>query len=83
MRDDHERVLDIIEAIERIEKVSGRGKNFFYEDEMAQVWIIHHLQILGEAARGVFSGIPGGSYRYPLVGHYRDEKYPHPPLFWN
>jgi hypothetical protein len=38
MRDDGERILDIIEAIERIGKVSDRGKEFFYQDEMAQVF---------------------------------------------
>ncbi|MDN7013317.1 DUF86 domain-containing protein [Methanoculleus sp. FWC-SCC3] len=50
-----ERVLDILEAIERIERVSVRGREFFYDDEMAQVWVIHHLQIIGEAVRGISS----------------------------
>jgi len=50
-REDRERVLDILEAIARIEKVSSRGKDLFYKDEMVQVWVIHHLQILGEAVR--------------------------------
>ncbi len=36
MRDDRERVLDIIEAIDRIERVSDRGREYFYNDEMAQ-----------------------------------------------
>lgn len=33
-----------------------RGREFFYDDEMAQVWVIHHLQIIGEAVRGISSG---------------------------
>ncbi len=37
MRDDHERVIDIIEAIERIEKITSKGKRVFYDDEMVQV----------------------------------------------
>ncbi|MFA6673526.1 MAG: DUF86 domain-containing protein [Methanoculleus sp.] len=53
MRDDRERVLDILEAIERIQKISVRGREYFYNDEMAQVWVIHHLQIIGEAVRGI------------------------------
>jgi uncharacterized protein with HEPN domain len=53
MRDDHGRVLDIIEAIARIEKVSSRGRDLFFQDEMVQVWVIHHLQIIGEAVRGI------------------------------
>lgn len=36
MRDDRERVLDILEAIKRIEKVAVRGRDHFYGDEMAQ-----------------------------------------------
>jgi uncharacterized protein with HEPN domain len=53
MRDDRERILDILEAIARIEKVSVKGRSCFYDDEMVQVWILHHLQIIGEAVRGV------------------------------
>jgi uncharacterized protein with HEPN domain len=53
MRDDRERTLDIVEAIDRIERVSVKGKDFFFGDEMAQVWVIHHLQIIGEAVRGI------------------------------
>ena len=80
MRDDRERVLDILEAIERIQKISVRGREYFYNDEMAQVWVIHHLQIIGEAVRGIslkfgtgnpgipWSGIIG--MRNILVHHY-------------
>ena len=50
MRDDHERLLDIMEAITRIEKYAARGREAFDADELIQVYIIHHLQILGEAA---------------------------------
>ncbi|MDK2890118.1 MAG: hypothetical protein PWR21_750 [Methanoculleus sp.] len=55
MRDERERLLDIIEAIERIERVATQGRKYFYNDEMAQVWVIHHLQIIGEAVRGISS----------------------------
>ncbi len=53
MRDDRERLLDILEAIERIEKYAARGLQFFEHDELVQVWILHHLQIIGEAARAL------------------------------
>ena len=33
---ENERLLDILEAIERIEHVSVRGREYFYDDEMAQ-----------------------------------------------
>lgn len=65
MRNDQERLLDIQEAIERIEKYSIRGKEEFEKDELLQTWIIHHLQIIGEAAariseefRKTYSEIP-------------------------
>ena len=50
MRSDKERILDILEAIERIEKYSVQGKEPFENDELIQNWAIHHLQIIGEAA---------------------------------
>ncbi len=53
MRDDTQWLLDIIEAIERIERYSSRGKDAFEEDELIQNWIVHHLQVIGEAARSL------------------------------
>jgi uncharacterized protein with HEPN domain len=53
MRDDRKRLLDIIEAIERIEKYASRGREAFDCDELIQNWIVHHLQVIGEAARGL------------------------------
>ncbi len=49
MRDDRERLLDILEAIERIQKYAARGKDVFFKDDLIQVWVIHHIQIIGEA----------------------------------
>ena len=50
VRSDRERLLDIVEAIEKIEQRVSRDLDEFAEDEMQQVWVIHHLQIIGEAA---------------------------------
>jgi len=50
MRDDRERLLDIREAIENIQKYAARGKDAFRKDELIQTWVLHHIQILGEAA---------------------------------
>lgn len=52
MRSDRERLLDMLEAIGKIEQHVNResGYSRFEEDEMLQVRIIHHLQIIGEAA---------------------------------
>jgi uncharacterized protein with HEPN domain len=53
VRDDRERLLDMQEAIERIAKYAARGREAFEQDELIQTWILHHLQILCEAARAV------------------------------
>ena len=51
MRDNRERLRDIIEAIERLEKYANQGKTAFEQQELIQTWIIYHLQIIGEASR--------------------------------
>ena len=49
-REPGERILDMLQAIERIERYAGRGKDAFEKDELIQTWIVHHLQVIGEAA---------------------------------
>jgi len=44
------RLIDMLEAIERIERYTVRGRRAFEEDELIQTWFVHHLQIIGEAA---------------------------------
>ncbi|MBI3038148.1 DUF86 domain-containing protein [bacterium] len=56
MRDHLERLRDIIEAIEKIERYSCKGKEAFLHDELIQIWMIHHLEIIGEAGRSVSEG---------------------------
>ncbi|MGB7571091.1 MAG: DUF86 domain-containing protein [Methanothrix sp.] len=53
MRDDREWLLDLLEAMEKIEKYSSRGRQAFEEDELIQNWILHQLQIIGEALRNI------------------------------
>ncbi|BER91688.1 hypothetical protein M15_04320 [Atrimonas thermophila] len=50
MRNPKERLLDILDAITKIERYAARGREAFERDELIQVWILHHLQIIGEAA---------------------------------
>ncbi len=50
MRSDTERLRDMLEAIVQLERYAMRGQDAFNQDELLQVWIIHHLQIVGEAA---------------------------------
>lgn len=53
MRDDRLRLEDIREAIEQVQKYAKRGRQAFDEDELVRVWILHHLEIIGEACRGL------------------------------
>lgn len=50
MRDPFERIRDMVEAIHRIEKYASHGRKAFDADELIQVYVLHYLQILGEAA---------------------------------
>jgi uncharacterized protein with HEPN domain len=53
VRDDAERLRDILEAIERIERYAIRGRAAFESDELIQTWVLHHLRIIGEATRAL------------------------------
>ena len=50
MRDPKERLRDILEAIARIDQYAAQGRAAFEREELIQVWVVHHLQIIGEAA---------------------------------
>lgn len=64
MRNDFERVRDILRAIDKIEERTPSTRGEFDEDELLQVWAIHHIEILGKAARGLGDGF---RQRHPQV----------------
>jgi len=80
MRNERERLLDILEAIERIEKYAEEGKDAFESDELIQTWIVHHIAIIGEACRTLpnefqarYASVPWAdivAMRNILVHHY-------------
>jgi uncharacterized protein with HEPN domain len=53
VRDPKERLLDVMQAIANIERHLGRGKDAFDKDELIQTWMLHQLQIIGEAVRAL------------------------------
>ena len=48
MRNGVDRLLDIQEAIGEIGRYVIRGRDAFLQDELVQVWMVHHLQIIGK-----------------------------------
>ena len=80
MRRERERLLDILEAIERIEKYAEEGKAAFESDELIQTWVVHHITIIGEACRSLSDDFQASHANVPwadivgmrniLVHHY-------------
>ena len=54
----------MLEAVGRIEKYAARGREIFARDELIQVWVLHHLQLIGEAVRALS---PDLTSRHPEV----------------
>ena len=59
MRNDRGRLLDILEAIARIDRHAIRGRETFERDELLQSWVVHNLQLIGEAARRLSDALRG------------------------
>jgi len=47
----------MLEAITKIESYASRGRQAFEQDELIQTWVVHHLQLVGEAARRLSDGL--------------------------
>lgn len=65
MRDDRAYFEDILEAIARVEKYSARGRDDFESDELIQTWVVHHIQIIGEAVGKVSDELKGDHPEVP------------------
>ena len=64
MRGERERLRDILDAIGRIELETAKGREVFEREEKVQVWMVHHLMIIGEAVRSID---PAFKQRHPAV----------------
>jgi uncharacterized protein with HEPN domain len=64
MRDDREKLQDILEAIERIDRYAVQGREAFEQNELIQAWFTQNLQIIGEASRSLSSSIRN---QYPEI----------------
>ena len=68
MRDDRERLQDILDAIKQIEKYALQGKDRFMKDELIQIWVVHHLMIIGEASSNISQETKEKYPEIPWVG---------------
>lgn len=64
MRREVEGLQDILDAITAIERYARRGRQAFDEQELIQIWIVHHLLIIGEATNALSGELTS---RYPEV----------------
>lgn len=64
MRSDLERLRDILEAIERIERYTGGRTEAFEKNELIQNWTVSHIQIIGEASNYVSKEVQA---KYPEI----------------
>jgi uncharacterized protein with HEPN domain len=53
VRADQRRLTDISDAIQQIERYAAMGRAEFDSQELVQVWMLHHLEIIGEALRSM------------------------------
>jgi uncharacterized protein with HEPN domain len=53
VRDDRERLADVLAAIDRIRRHVQDDRTRFDTDELLQNAVLHWIEIIGEAARGV------------------------------
>jgi uncharacterized protein with HEPN domain len=65
VRTDRERLIDISDAIHKIEEQTGFGEERFRSDEMVQVWVVYHLQIIGEAVARLSQALKANSPGVP------------------
>jgi uncharacterized protein with HEPN domain len=74
VRTDADRVEDILRAIRRIERETADAHERFRRDEMLQAWVIHHLEIIGYAVKGLSDEYKAARPAIPCsaIAHMRD-----------
>ena len=65
MREDRERLTDILEAIDRAHRYAVRGRSAFEGNELIQAWMVQQLMIIGEAASQLSPGMRERSPEVP------------------
>ena len=64
MREDQDRLADVVEALDAIQRRVGIDRASFDANELLRVWALHHLLIVGEACARVSESLQA---KYPEV----------------
>jgi len=64
VREFRDRLHDILDAIAQIEVEQVKGRAAFDASRLIQVWMVHHLMIIGEAVRAID---PALRRQYPSI----------------
>jgi uncharacterized protein with HEPN domain len=65
VRLDRERLRDILEAIEAIERYTSAGREEFDRNELVRVWCLHYIEIIGEATANLSEDARGRAPNIP------------------
>lgn len=65
MRSDSDRLGDILQAIEKIERYTVGGKQTFKQDNLIQSAVLHQIVVIGEAARAMSIELREGNSDVP------------------
>jgi uncharacterized protein with HEPN domain len=57
VRTDRDYLTDMLKALRQVEKYAALGRARFQADELVQTFMIHQIQIMGEAARAVSEAV--------------------------
>jgi uncharacterized protein with HEPN domain len=65
MRSDRDRLGDILEAIGKIRERLPDTIEDLMASELLQVWVVYHLQVMGEAANDLSPGLVAAHAEVP------------------
>ena len=65
MRSDRDRLTDILEAIDKIREKCPSTPEELFGSELLHVWVVYHLQVIGEAANNLSADLVAGHPEIP------------------
>ncbi len=65
MRSDRDRLEDIREAIGNIQEKCPPTREELFRSDLLHVWVVYHLQVIGEAANNLSADLVAGHQEIP------------------